>query len=333
MKKETNATITPKTTTSKLNPSDQILTRSRKMNSIKKKASPAVTAAEEVAAGSIEKAAAKTLAPTAASSSPKTKVLATSKNRKNVIPTQTHASKKDHIIANQNTATNTMEQTAKSSATAVAPTFPVVEVPERSNTNRNKRAISGSENAFADLAKKDSEDDCIQVHQGAVDRTALTSQSPALVIKDLMRILRILGIDAHLESPFVLKCCRRKARSFIAAQRLRKKQIEDEYDEDDEDEEDEDEPIDGLSATSSGISNSAMQITLEKGLEPIYGDASIDNGDEIRFAVEICRFKNLPGLYIVDIRRLRGNAWAYRLLYHKLIDFLDLEKNSYLKSF
>ncbi|KAI8376027.1 uncharacterized protein BYT42DRAFT_472945, partial [Radiomyces spectabilis] len=51
---------------------------------------------------------------------------------------------------------------------------------------------------------------------------------------------------------------------------------------------------------------------------PIYGDPTVDSGEEIRFAIEICRFRNLPGLYIVDIRRLRGNLWAYKFIYHKL---------------
>jgi hypothetical protein len=270
----------------------------------------------------IEKSTTKVPAPSS-SFTPKAKVLATNRNRKNVVPTQ-HAT--ENRIANQNVVTNTTEQTTK------VPVSPIA-VPERQISIRNKRAISGSETAFADLAKKVSDDDHIQVHQGAIDRTALTSQSPALVIKEIMRILRILGIDAHLETPFVLKCCRRKAKSFIAAQLLRKKQDEDdEGDQESGEEEEEEDLIDESSAVSSGISSSAMQITPEKGLEPIYGDASIDNGDEIRFAVEICRFKNLPGIYIVDIRRLRGNVWAYKFLYHKLIDFLDLEKNSYLTS-
>lgn len=127
----------------------------------------------------------------------------------------------------------------------------------------------------------------MQIHQGAIDRSALTSQSPTLVLKEAARILRILGIETKFESEFVMRCHRRKARSA----------------------EDNDSQ-----------------------LEPIYGDASIDNGDEIRFIVEMCRFKNLPGLYIVDVRRLKGNAWAYKFLYHKLIDFLDFDKNGYIKS-
>jgi hypothetical protein len=56
----------------------------------------------------------------------------------------------------------------------------------------------------------------------------------------------------------------------------------------------------------------------------IYGDPLVDSGDEVRFSVEICRIKNLPGLYIVDMRRLRGNVWAYKFLYRSLMKKLEL---------
>lgn len=162
---------------------------------------------------------------------------------------------------------------------------------EQSIARRRNRAHSGNDASLKKLFEQDkssSLDQKIQLHQGAIDRNALTSQAPALIVKDVLRILRILGIETKLEGDFVIRCHRQKS----------KKQT---------DEED-----------------------TGRKLEPIYGDASIDNGDEIRFAVEICRFENLPGLYIVDVRRLKGNAWAYKFLYHKLIDLLYSDKNGYL---
>ncbi|KAL7318455.1 hypothetical protein PS15m_001698 [Mucor circinelloides] len=203
-------------------------------------------------------------------------------------------------------------------------------VPEQNSIRRKNRALSGSETAIAELGKKQGTvDERIEIHQGAIDRKALTSQPPALVIKDVARILHILGIDTTLESPYILKCCRRKAKSFIAAELLKKSEAVDGRVEEDDD----DLVIDVSSASSSGISTStSAAAAVVRGQDPIYGDASIDNGDEIRFVVEMCRFKNLPGLYIVDIRRVRGNAWAYKFLYHKLIDFLDLGKDNYMQS-
>lgn len=61
----------------------------------------------------------------------------------------------------------------------------------------------------------------------------------------------------------------------------------------------------------------------------IYGDPTVDPGEEVRFSVEICRIKNLPGLYIVDMRRLRGNVWAYKFLYRSLLDTLHLGYTHY----
>ena len=43
---------------------------------------------------------------------------------------------------------------------------------------------------------------------------------------------------------------------------------------------------------------------------PFYGEG--DTGNEVRFSVEVSRMKNLSGLYSVDIRRLKGDLWAYR---------------------
>ncbi|CAO3629926.1 unnamed protein product [Mucor hiemalis] len=209
-----------------------------------------------------------------------------------------------------------------------------IDIPEFGKSKRTVRALSGNEASLAaSLKKADTVDERIQYHQGAVDRTALTSQSPAQVIKDIARILRILGIDSRAEAsnPFILKCCRRKARAFLAAEALKNNE-EDDHIYTNESAITSTSEVSLLAPSSKdgqSLSSypSSDPMSDSRGLEPIYGDASIDNGDEIRFAVEICRFRNLPGLYIVDIKRSKGNVWAYKFLYHKLIDFLNLEKN------
>ncbi|KAF9118619.1 hypothetical protein BGW39_001011, partial [Mortierella sp. 14UC] len=66
-------------------------------------------------------------------------------------------------------------------------------------------------------------------------------------------------------------------------------------------------------------------------IEPLYGEEAIDSGEEIRFSIELCRMKNLRGLYSVDIRRVKGNRWAYKFLYHAILNTLDLQgKGGYL---
>ena len=228
------------------------------------------------------------------------------------------------------------------SPTPQSPTMQVIDeaivIPSESNKSRARALSSNGTSLVSSTKKNDQVDKRIQYHQGAIDRSALTSQSPTEVIKEIVRILRILGIDARPEtnSPFILRCCRRKAKAFISADLL-------------QDKNDDDEDFINESAITSASEVSLLTPSTKDGLslsshsfehtpdmrnlEPIYGDASIDNGDEIRFIVEICRFKNLPGLYSVDMRRLRGSAWAYRFLYHKLLDFLDLGRNgSYIRN-
>ncbi|ORX82674.1 Pkinase-domain-containing protein [Basidiobolus meristosporus CBS 931.73] len=63
--------------------------------------------------------------------------------------------------------------------------------------------------------------------------------------------------------------------------------------------------------------------------EPIYGDETVDPGDEISFVIEICRVKDFGNLYIVDIRRRKGNLWSYKFLYHTILDRLDLSSNEF----
>lgn len=202
----------------------------------------------------------------------------------------------------------------------------VIQIP---TPTRHIRSVSGGEAALTAALEKEesSADSRIKIHTGPVDRTALTSHDPSITIKEIARILRILGIDTKDDGPFVLKCSRRKAKSFSTAESKA----------DYESENNQRPPAGRLTGVSSfnnlranGIISSFDFKPVQRIPEPIYGDASIDNGDEVRFIAEICRFRHLPGLYIVNIRRLKGNAWAYKFLYHKLIDFLDLGKDGYI---
>lgn len=83
--------------------------------------------------------------------------------------------------------------------------------------------------------------------------------------------------------------------------------------------------VDGMTPNGD---NSANVVTA---MEPLYGEEAIDSGEEIRFSIELCRMKNLRGLYSVDIRRVKGNRWAYKFLYHAILNTLDLQgKGGYL---
>ncbi|KAF9929774.1 hypothetical protein BGZ65_005645, partial [Modicella reniformis] len=83
--------------------------------------------------------------------------------------------------------------------------------------------------------------------------------------------------------------------------------------------------------SNSAILTAAGGSTVNTGPEPLYGEESIDSGEEVRFSIEVCRIKNLTGIYCVDIRRMRGNLWAYKFLYHAVLNTLDLNaKGGYI---
>ncbi|KAI8877368.1 Pkinase-domain-containing protein [Backusella circina FSU 941] len=178
--------------------------------------------------------------------------------------------------------------------------------PEPEPSRSIQRASSGDGTAMAAAMKKESAfgDSHLSIHTGAVDKSALTSQAPNEVIKDIVRILQILGIATKNDGRYILRCCRRKSKNAAAASSTADKE------------------------DSSSLSDD--EVMSQSNLEPIYGDVSVDKGEEIRFTIEICRFRNLPGLYIVNMKRVRGNAWTYKFLYHKLIDLLNVGNSGYI---
>lgn len=70
-------------------------------------------------------------------------------------------------------------------------------------------------------------------------------------------------------------------------------------------------PIELSPEPPSPITNSTVP-------EPIYGDKSNDQGDEVRFSVELTRIDRLDDTYSLDIRRLKGNLRSYKFLYDTL---------------
>ena len=57
-------------------------------------------------------------------------------------------------------------------------------------------------------------------------------------------------------------------------------------------------------------------------IEPVYGDASQDVGDEVRFYVELTRLDRLSDTYSLDIRRLKGNLRSYKFLYDTIREYV-----------
>nr|XP_019049956.1 CAMK/CAMKL/KIN4 protein kinase [Kwoniella bestiolae CBS 10118]OCF28886.1 CAMK/CAMKL/KIN4 protein kinase [Kwoniella bestiolae CBS 10118] len=73
--------------------------------------------------------------------------------------------------------------------------------------------------------------------------------------------------------------------------------------------------------SSPSMSNTPVLPSTEKmPSEPLYGEHSVDSGDEVKFVIELCRIKNLPGLYLLNIKRLRGSVWSFKFIYQTVLE-------------
>jgi len=66
---------------------------------------------------------------------------------------------------------------------------------------------------------------------------------------------------------------------------------------------------------SSGSGSAGGRTPGEMATEPIYGDPNQDQGDEVRFYVELTKLDRLKDTFSIDIRRLKGNLRSYKFLY------------------
>lgn len=136
----------------------------------------------------------------------------------------------------------------------------------------------------------------LRVHTGDMNRSALTSKPPMEVLLEINKILLILGIEVENKGGYKLHCIRRATSHY---------------------EEEEDMLDDRLIHLSTSHQPSPSL--------PIYGHSSVDQGQEVIFSVEICRFENLSGLFSVDIQCLNKEAFAaYQFIGQKLLALLHL---------
>lgn len=233
------------------------------------------------------------------------------------------------------------------------------------STSREQTTPRASSNPLATPSKGFNEN-ALQYHVGAVDQSALTSRQPPEIFAEVTRALSELGIEVRREpdEEFKLECIRRKKpnKSLIGAtqgfgQSLRTSVFppsQADY------ERNLRSPV--LSPSGSGIgtgmtsSPSGLRGFLRRGSQAdrsgspnsgtvglpdisdgavlssnntstIYGEPRVDGGQEVRFSVEVTRIKNLPGLYSLDIRRLRGPLTSYKFLYHNVLSSTNLAPN------
>ncbi|GMK54536.1 hypothetical protein CspeluHIS016_0111220 [Cutaneotrichosporon spelunceum] len=201
------------------------------------------------------------------------------------------------------------------------------------------------------------EDNKMRVHSGLVDQSVLTSRPPQEVMAEVIHVLHGMGIDVKQEADYRLRCTRVRRRkagpttglstgaaglgtialvqatnknsdgrslpssgsgglSGLKGMLLRRGSSYSSY------------SSQALARSESDLFASTPPSTtpqlvspsLGPAPEPVYGEHAIDNGDEVKFVVELCRIKNLQGLYLLRIKRLRGSVWAFKFIYQTIVD-------------
>lgn len=203
-----------------------------------------------------------------------------------------------------------------------------------------------------DTAGVSAEESKLRVHTGLVDQSALSSRPPPEIMAEVVRVLHEMGMDVKQEGEYRLRCTRARRRkagpttglSLMGSASANKTDGR---------------GLPLPSTASAGGISSLKGMLLRRGSsyssqhsaaiarsesdlltstattptpgqtpspvlgpvnEPLYGEHSIDNGDEVKFVVDLCRIKNLSGLYLLSIKRLRGSVWSFKFIYQTVVE-------------
>ena len=170
----------------------------------------------------------------------------------------------------------------------------------------------------------------LKYHSGPIDQRALSSKLPSQVLQDVIRVLNEMGLQVRkTDEEYKIKVIRPAAVS----------------------------PVNGLMPTPlknrSGAAKFAhmlasLPVSFVKRIrylaqfgtqynsgfdghttpEAFKKQPVIEIG-EVRFNVTLRRIKNLEGLVVVDFKRLRGDIWQFKALYHDIVPRLDLRSGAY----
>ncbi|KAI8920412.1 kinase-like domain-containing protein [Entophlyctis helioformis] len=151
--------------------------------------------------------------------------------------------------------------------------------------------LSGSQ-VVPDMAR-------LKPHNGPIDQRALSSKAPRELLAEVSAVLEQMGMEVSVAEgeEFKLRVVRPKAGSDHHHHRT------------------------ALSAQSSTE-------TLQSAAAGIADAMEAQTRPSIRFHVSLHRIKNLPGLLVVDFKRLRGDIWEFKRLYHDVVAKLPLQDNS-----
>ena len=167
----------------------------------------------------------------------------------------------------------------------------------------------------------------LSAHVGTVDPAALTTRHPDDVFAEILDVLHRMGIAVRRTRGELVVECLPLERLFASRRQEQARQKWVRGGAPAPRVSDVERGVHRLSLSGLPASHTAQSLDAfaVPSTAPEYGSAaSSDGGHEVRFAVGITRIPRLQGLYSVDIRRLKGNAWSYKFVYDTLLQRLDL---------
>ncbi|KAI8324594.1 hypothetical protein GQ54DRAFT_256261 [Martensiomyces pterosporus] len=137
----------------------------------------------------------------------------------------------------------------------------------------------------------------MRVHRGVIDPDALSELAPDVLFSHVLGTLDELGFTVLKTEGLKIRVLRPRRQSLAS----------------------------GAGTAADVFTNPFQKQTTA----PPYGSAQVDNGEEVQLAVEICKIKNLNNFFIVHLSRRKGNVWAYKHLYHLIMERLALRSNDH----
>ena len=286
-------------------------------------------------------------APTTSNGTPHTRQESSGPSSRSTSGTHSYASHDTQVTGDSHaTSVTTATQISSGSRAAVKSNASTLAAPETPRAGVNGLGIAtadgGSSSSVFDEA-------LLRHHVGAVDQSALTSLPPPEVFSRVREALTSMGVDFRLATgeDFKLECLRPKkgVRGLGGiGSTIRQSVFPPTQAEIERSIKIPSSPMSPSMSSGGSIRNflrrgssqqnvpqspttvSALNNASAGGAYPptLYGEASVDGGQEVRFSVEITKIKNLPGLYSLDIRRMRGNVWAYKFCYTALLQRCNL---------
>ncbi|KAJ7030148.1 CAMK/CAMKL/Kin4 protein kinase [Mycena alexandri] len=232
-------------------------------------------------------------------------------------------------------------------------------VPKASARDRESSAAAAAAQAQAQVAA--GAGGSLRIHHGAVDQGTITTGQPPEVMRHVREVLAGMGVEIYVESEYKFRCIRAKQKraagggstgpggvaaftmsgsagsngvdkrglplpsqsSFSGGGMLRgllmrrqSSQVSSAAG-----------PNASFDAADDSLNNSGILTAEPIGqADTVYGAATEDAGDEVRFSVELTRLDRLNDTYSLDIRRLKGNLRSYKFLYDTLRKRADLQR-------